>query len=876
MTQPPEVPSQESRRLEALATLGIINSSPEPAFDNLVEFSAKLFEVPIAFISLIDSDQQWCKAAYGQSLDSWPKEQLPCYQMLGAGAVEQLEDLTRLPEWANSELIATQGLVFHAAVPLYFERQPVGTLTLLDRQARRLNQAQIEQLQQLGMQAEQLLEFYGCRQQSVSLPVSDSTGEARYKAIIQGAAAGIVRIDGCGRVLEVNRFVLDMLGYQESELIGQNVKMLMPQRWSQNHDDYLHAYQRTGAARVIGTGREVEALHRDGQHIPVHLAVSEVMTEGKGSGNREFIGILSNLSDVHAVRHSQERQRALLEVLHTGLTDYKALVSGNTLWTFLKEALRTLTGSEYALIGEVVSEDDRPALKIHAITDLSWSEDSRELMRQLVNGDMRLTNPNSMLGQVFAGGQVLLSNDMTKDPRGGGLPPGHPTLHRYLGVPILDHGKVIGMYAIANAHEDYDPELVRWLEPFTSTCALLINLYRQMNEQRRLNEALKAEHDRAERASQAKTEFLSSMSHELRTPLNSILGFAQLLQNSRTPLNERQKRQTDQIIRSGRHLLSLINEVLDLARIEAGKMQVSIEPVCLGDVIQEALETLSPQANEAGIQMKWLKSDSCQYRVRADYTRLHQILINLLSNAIKYNRPGGQVELFCQLREETRIRVIVKDTGKGIPANRMSELFQPFNRLDADHGTIEGSGVGLALTRKLVHLMQGEIGVESVEAEGSEFWFELPLESSHAGSNSKPEAETAIADLASTPEQQVLYIEDNPANQRLMIELFEEMGSCDLVCVNTAEEGIERACSEPPDLILMDIDLPGMSGFQAQQLLQRNPLTAQIPVLAVSASASTRDIRRAREAGFVDYLTKPLDLIMFMDRVAQILNQEGD
>ncbi len=873
MTRSPAVPPQEIKRLETLHEMGILNSAPEPAFDSLLALAAKLLDVPVAFISLIDAQQQWCKARLGGVPEAWPKEQLPCHRVLEGQSVVQLEDMTRIPEWADSRLVNQHGLVFHVSVPLFFEQQPVGTLALLDRRARQLSVAQMEQVQQLGLQAEQLLALLVYRQQSRGASVSDGAGEARYKAIIQGAAAGIVRIDGRGRMLEVNRFVQEMLGYQEAELIGQNVKMLMPQRWSQNHDNYLESYQQTGAARVIGTGREVEALHRDGHHIPVHLAVSEVMTEGNTTGNREFIGILSNLSDVHAVRHSQERQRALLEVLHTGLTDYKALVSGNTLWTFLKEALRTLTGSEYALIGEVVSENDRPALKIHAITDLSWSEDSRELMRQLVNGDMRLTNPNSMLGQVFAGGQVLLSNDMTKDPRGGGLPPGHPTLHRYLGVPILDNGKVIGMYAIANAQQDYDPELVRWLEPFTSTCVLLINLYRQMNEQQRLNEALKAEHDRAERASQAKTEFLSSMSHELRTPLNSILGFAQLLQNSRTPLSERQQRQTDQIIRSGRHLLSLINEVLDLARIEAGKMQVSIEPVCLGDVIQEALETLSPQANEAGIGMKWQRSDSCRYQVRADYTRLHQILINLLSNAIKYNRPGGRVELLCQLREEGRIRVIVKDTGKGIPAHRMSELFQPFNRLDADHGSIEGSGVGLALTRKLVHLLHGDIGVESVEGQGSEFWFDLPLENSQNDPSNTAETEELSGQLP-MPEQQVLYIEDNPANQRLMIELFEEMGSCDLVCVNSAEEGIERACSEPPSLILMDIDLPGMSGFQAQQLLQRNPLTAQIPVLAVSASASTRDIRRAREAGFVDYMTKPLDLMLFMDRVGQILNQE--
>lgn len=863
----------EQLRLSALDTLNLLDTPPDAAFDNLTRLAADVFQAPIALISLVARDRQWFKSRVGIDTSETLRSISFCHYAVGSQSMLVVEDALTDPCFAQNPIVTGDpGIRFYAGAPIHSpDGHVLGTLCILDKQRRQFDDSARRTLTLMASQVDQLIYMHSQQQALDQATRKTYATRARYEAVFKGAAAGIIRINGQGLILEINDSTQKMLGYTADELMGQNVKVLMPAHWGHAHDGYLQAYQATGKARIIGKGREVQAKHKDGTIIPVHLAVSEVHYDNHDDSQpntREFIGILSDMRDISAIRHSEAQERALLQVLHEGLTDYHALISGNTLWRFLKEALKNLTGSQYALIGEVILSDDKPALKIHAMTDLSWDESLRQMRDRLMSGAALLSNPGTMLGRVFTRGEVVIDNSMDRNPFSETVPKNHPVLHRFLGVPILDRGQVIGMYAIANADHDYDQDLVKWLEPFNSTCALLINLYRQLSQQQAFMRELQEARDLAERSSQAKTEFLSSMSHELRTPLNSILGFAQLLRNGKQPLSERQQRQTDQILRSGRHLLNLINEVLDLARIESGHMQVSMEPINVGDALREAIDILSPIATQHGISLVIQHLDPALPRVMADYTRLKQVLINLISNGIKYNKPSGQVTLRCTYNEQS-VSIYVKDTGIGIPAEKINDLFMPFNRLGAESGSIEGTGVGLALTRKLVELMQGRIGVTSQQDQGSEFWFELALAPSVIATHA--DGQTLLATQHGKPLWRVLYIEDNPANQRLLHDFFDELGDIQLQCVHSAEVGIELACSDPPALILMDIDLPGMCGFQAQQMLANNPLTRSIPVVAVSAGKTAHRITDEQLTRFAGYITKPFDLPVLAERVLSLL-----
>ncbi len=390
------------------------------------------------------------------------------------------------------------------------------------------------------------------------------------------------------------------------------------------------------------------------------------------------------------------------------------------------------------------------------------------------------------------------------------------------------------------------------------------------------NSELELAIEEARNANQAKSAFLSSMSHELRTPLNAILGFAQILAADGMPTTPEQKKEfAGHILKSGRHLLTLINEILDLAKVEAGALTLSMEPVGLAEVLVECQAMIAPLAAARGIRVRF--PENAAVLVLADRTRLKQVLLNLLSNAVKYNREGGDVTVECTACGPDRLRLSVVDSGMGLRPDQVAALFQPFNRLGQENGAQEGTGIGLVFTKRLVEMMKGDIGVTSTPGVGSTFWIELSAAAPlvQLAAPAQDQAGAAAAAPAAEEARTILYIEDNPANLRLVQEILAFRTGVRLLSAPDGHAGLALAHTHRPAIVLMDLNLPGMSGFEVLAQLRRDPATAHIPVLALTANAMPRDIERGLSAGFARYLTKPIDIEQFNEAIDSVLAQRA-
>lgn len=609
--------------------------------------------------------------------------------------------------------------------------------------------------------------------------------------------------------------------------------------------------------RVIWPDGSVRWMHENGDSIrdengkPLHM-----------------LGVVQDISQKVAARIKQQGNNKILEQIAIGRP--------------LKEVLKTIVlhaeNMQVGAIGSILILDSYGKKLEHGT-----APNLPSFYNEAIDG-LEIGIGIGSCGEAAFLGQRVIANDLMSHPNWADF----KVLAKKAGLqacwsePFFSStGKVLGTFAMyygkPTIADEADLDLLVELAHFV---AIVV-------EKDQAQQALMIAKEEAESANRAKSQFLSSMSHELRTPMNAIMGFGQLLKMEADPeLTESQAENVDEIVKAGHHLLELINEVLDLAKIESGRIDLSLETVAMGEVITESLQLIMPLAEKRGINIR-IQKDGIDISldhlmknnnaVRADRTRLRQVLLNLLSNAVKYNKENGTISISCQNTKNKQTRVNIVDSGKGVSLEQQKQLFKAFNRLDAGDSDIEGTGIGLVITKNIVELMGGAIGVISEPGKGSTFWFELPSdELLPEQENTAENSETASADKENQEvvEYTVLYIEDNPANLRLVAQLLGRIKNIRMWSAHEPLLGLELAAEHNPDLILLDINLPGMDGFGVLEHLRQRDVTRDTPVIAISANAMPSDIERGLKAGFDDYITKPIDIKSLLKSVEIALDKE--
>ena len=628
----------------------------------------------------------------------------------------------------------------------------------------------------------------------------------QYRQLLDTAPDAIVVVNLDSCIVLVNRQAETLFGYTREELVGHQLELLIPSAHRGAHAAHVARYFARPTLRAMGSGLELNGRRKDGTELPIEVSLSPVQND---SGS--FVAA--------AIRDISERRR-------------------------MQQAFRQ---SAERLASAVESID-------HAFT-LFDADDRLCICNNVYSALVAPVSTKLLLGLSFA---EIIELEM------GLLTSGASEEFRRLRQ--IERERAQASYEMTTrAGRSYRVESRR--TPEGGLVRMLVDI---SEEVARTEELLRARRE-AEAGSAAKSEFLASMSHELRTPLNAILGFAQLARrDKKEPLQSRHRVRIDQILKGGEHLLRLIDDILDLARIEAGGITISSERVELGPVIAQAVAALEPSAARAHVALHSSFADTPA--VRADPIRVMQIVMNLGTNAIKYNNVGGAVEIRIEAVTAHAVRILVRDDGIGVPLDKRSSLFQPFQRAGQEMGPIEGTGIGLVISKRLAESMGGEVGYAARDdVRGSEFWVDLPVDVSLPESSHSIAVRGAGARRASGT---VLYVEDNADNVAFLRDLLEGFeSSIDLLVAPDAERGLELAREHLPCAIVMDINLPGMDGLEALDVLRSDPRTRAIPVIALTAAASEHDRERGERAGFFRYLTKPVQVDVLEDALEALLGK---
>ena len=707
--------------------------------------------------------------------------------------------------------------------------------------------------------------------QELNENIKNALRESEYRLVTLDQHAIISMTDTSGKIIFANQRFVAISGYKEEELIGQNHRLLKSGKHSYEFYDEMWG---TISSGKIWNGHVCNKA-KDGSEYWVESTIVPFSDENGlpykyVSVRTDITEVKKSEEDAHNAERRLLKQKETLNTL-SSVTDYVLLEEEAFFKIVTQRAAETLNVERVSIF--LLSKNNKEIIcrNIYQKSDEKWSSGL------IFERDLYPKYFSEIERNIVVVAESADTNSATAEFSKKHLSP--LGIESMLHVPIRQRGHLVGVICCEHIGEKR-----HWRsdeQSFVLGLADLISLNMESSERKAAESKLEEALEFADSANNAKSEFLSSMSHELRTPMNAISGFAQLLLlDVDNKLDETQKCNVSEIIKASNHLLELINEVLNLAKIESGHVDLSIDTVSYSDVVKESISLMGTLIENRNIKSDFTFNDKnisaediseIDVFMHVDRMRIKQILLNLLSNAVKYNKEYGKITLACNVSNNV-IRISVIDTGKGISKEGKKDLFKSFNRLGEEGGSIEGSGIGLVITRKLVELMGGSIGVESEVNVGSTFWVEFPLVISPKKTNNKP-SKIKASKLDDSLDKKVLYVEDNPANLRLVEQIISSSTNVEIISSHDPSLGLELALSESPDLILLDINLPGMSGYDVLKKLKESKVTKDIPVFAVSANAMLRDIEEGMKAGFDDYIAKPIDIEYFLNAVKKVLNK---
>ncbi len=857
----------EAQRLRTLQLYKVLDTEAEDTYDDITRLAAQLAETPISLISLVDETRQWFKSHFGLGASETPREYAFCaHAILEQGEVFEVPDAWLDPRFADNPLVtAAPFMRFYAGTPLITpEGHALGTLNVIDRVPRKLTETQVTGLRVLGRQVVAQLEL---RRRAAELKTevakrtrSEAMLREDYERVISRLRQSEQEKDRLLEQAEAARLSLITV-LEDEQRTGK--ALLEARRFTEQITEVmpsvLYVYDFNERRNVFVNREVVSSLgysQAELQEESVDPVIRFMHREDHVRFNAHIARVLT-LPDATVAEFTYRMQHA----------------SGRWCWFQSRDAVfaRNPDGSVRQVVGTAT---DITAIKI-AEESLRSSEERFRMLAELSAVGIGAADATGAMSYVNERASEIIGLPVAQCLGQGWVAAVHPDDHARVasglhdavarGVTYRDEfrflhaeGRLVHVIAEGRPLVDEHAKAMSYVATLVDVSAL-----KEIEQHQRAREA-------AEQANKAKSDFLARMSHELRTPLNAILGFSQLMQiDPRAALSAAQAERVRHIRSAGEHLLEMINETLDLARIEGGRIALSVVPVRLAALVASCVKVVEPLALRTQVQLLNQIEADTSLVVQADPMRLQEIMLNLLSNAIKYNRPDGHVHLTARAQGD-RVFVSVQDSGAGLNADQLANLFQPFNRLGAESTGIEGTGLGLAIAQRLAQLMGSSLSASSQAGVGSVFTLDLAAAPADGKSSPLPapvEARRAEVGVGFS----VVYIEDDVSNALLLEQVFATLPGCRLRVARCGANGVAEVLSDPPDLVLLDLNLPDISGFEVLARLQANPRTRALPCVALSADAMPDTLQRVRDAGFDDFLSKPIEIDGFVRRIGDLL-----